>query len=72
MAIDPAHEQANAIIKGDGSAVGVTEVTEDPSALRRWIVAGPEVSHLVAVHDTASEAKDSTQTLDSRKRPGTC
>jgi len=30
-AIDQAHEQANAVIKGDGAAVGVTE---DPAALR--------------------------------------
>jgi hypothetical protein len=30
LAIDQAHEQANAVIKGDGGAIGVTE---DPSAL---------------------------------------
>ena len=45
MAIDQAHEQANAVIKGDGGAI---EITEDPSALRRWMVAGPAVSQLVA------------------------
>ncbi len=33
LAIDQAHEQANAVIKGEGGAIGVTE---DPSALRRW------------------------------------
>ena len=43
MAIDQAHEQENAVIKGEGGAIGVTE---DPSALRRWMVAGPEVSRL--------------------------
>ena len=43
MAIDQAHEQANAVIKGEGGAIGVTE---DPSALRRWMVAGPKVSRL--------------------------
>ena len=32
MAIDQAHEQANAVIKSDGGAVGITD---DPSALRR-------------------------------------
>ncbi|KAJ8364285.1 hypothetical protein SKAU_G00131160 [Synaphobranchus kaupii] len=58
MAIDQAHEQANALIKGDGGAVGVTE---DPSALRRWMVAGPEVSHLVAQYEAASEAKDASK-----------
>ena len=40
IAIDQAHEQANAVIKGEGGAI---DVTEDPSALRRWVVAGPEV-----------------------------
>lgn len=54
LAIDQAHEQANAVVKGDGGAVGVTE---DPSALRRWMVAGPEVSHLVTQYETASGAK---------------
>lgn len=57
MAIDQAHEQANAVIKGDGGAIGVTE---DPSALRRWMVAGPEVSRLVSEYEAASEAKDAT------------
>lgn len=55
IAIDQAHEQANAVIKGDGGAVGLTE---DPSALRRWMVAGPEVSRLVAQYESISEAKD--------------
>ena len=58
MAIDQAHEQANAVIKGDGGAVGVTE---NPSALRRWMVSGPEVSHLVAQYDAVFQAKDATQ-----------
>ena len=43
MAIDQAHEQANAVINGEGGTIGITE---DPSALRRWMVAGPEVSRL--------------------------
>ncbi len=41
VAIDKAHEEANAVIKGDG---GVAGITEDPPALRRWMVAGPAVS----------------------------
>jgi hypothetical protein len=58
LAIDQAHEQANAVIKGDGGAICVTE---DPSALRRWMVADPEVSHLVAKYESASEAKDADE-----------
>ena len=44
IAIDQAHEQNNKIIKGDGGAIGLTE---DPSALRRWMVAGPEISRIL-------------------------
>ena len=39
MALDQSHEQSNKCIKGDGGVVGLTE---DPSALRRWMLAGPE------------------------------
>ena len=42
--IDQAHEQNNALIKGDGGAVGLTN---NPSALLRWMIAGPEVSRVV-------------------------
>ena len=44
IAIDQAHEQNNKVIKGDGGAVGLTE---DASALRRWMVSGPEISRLI-------------------------
>lgn len=55
VAIDQAHEWLNAVIKGDGGAVGLTE---NPSALRRWMLAGPEVSGLVANYEAVSGAKD--------------
>ena len=44
MAIDQAHQQENERMKGDGGAVGLTE---DPAALLRWMVAGPEVTRAV-------------------------
>ena len=44
MAIDQAHEQSNASVKGDGGAVGLTE---NPAALRRWMVSGPEMARLI-------------------------
>ena len=37
LAIDQAHEQNNAVIRGDGGAIGLAE---DPVARRRWMVAG--------------------------------
>jgi len=44
ITIDQAHEQNNACIKGDGGAIGLTE---NPSALRRWMIAGPEVARVI-------------------------
>lgn len=35
--VDQAHEQNNAIVKGSGGAVGLTE---NPTAFARWMVAG--------------------------------
>ncbi|KAJ8358245.1 hypothetical protein AAFF_G00020150 [Aldrovandia affinis] len=36
-------------------------MTEDPSALRRWMIAGPEVSHLVAQYEAACGTKEGTE-----------
>ncbi|KAK3720972.1 hypothetical protein QZH41_006543 [Actinostola sp. cb2023] len=44
IALDHAHEQVNALVKGEGGAVGLTE---NPSALRRWMVAGPEIARMI-------------------------
>ena len=44
IALDHAHEQVNAVVKGEGGAVGLTE---NPAALRRWMVAGPELARMV-------------------------
>jgi hypothetical protein len=50
--IDQAHEQNNACIKSDGGAVGLTD---NPSALRRWMVAGPEDATLIAEFEDAQQ-----------------
>ena len=38
MPIDQAHEQNYELVKGSGGAVGLTE---NPSAFRKWMIAGP-------------------------------
>ena len=48
MPIDQAHEQNNAFAKGDGGAVGLTD---NPSALRRWMIAGPEIARVIGEFD---------------------
>lgn len=45
LPIDQAHEQNNACVKGDGGAVGLTE---NPTALRRWMVCGPEIARVIS------------------------
>ena len=44
IALDQAHEQCNALVKGAGGVVGLTN---NPGALRRWMIAGPEISRIV-------------------------
>jgi len=41
---DQAHEQNNQLVKGSGGAV---ELTENPSAFRRWMVTGFEQARLL-------------------------
>lgn len=54
IAIDQAHEQNNAVVKEDGGAVGITE---NPAALRRWMLAGPEISRIINEFETAAVTK---------------
>ena len=51
IALDHAHEQVNAQVKGEGGAVGLTE---NPAALRRWMIAGPEVVRIIQEFEETS------------------
>lgn len=44
MPLDQAHEQQNAIVKGSGGIIGLTESS---AALKDWVVAGPEKARLL-------------------------
>lgn len=44
IAIDLGHEQNNAAVKDDGVTV---YLTENPAALRRWMVSGPEIARVI-------------------------
>ena len=50
IALDHAHEQNNASVKGDGGAV---ELTENPTALQRWMVSGPEMARVIREFEAA-------------------
>jgi len=56
--VDQAHEQNTAAVKGDGVAVGLTD---NPSILRRWMVAGPEVARLIENFHDATEPENRSQ-----------
>ena len=61
MAIDQCHEQNNATFKESGGAIGLTT---DPVALRRWMVAGPEVARIVTEFEQyAIKAQDASKQL---------
>ena len=53
IAIDQAHEQNNAIVKGDGGAVGLMQ---SPESLRRWCVAGPEMARMISEFELAMQS----------------
>ncbi|KAL8597465.1 hypothetical protein ACOMHN_047692 [Nucella lapillus] len=44
IALDQAHEQCNTLVKGEGGAVGLTN---NINALKRWMIAGPEICRIV-------------------------
>ena len=53
--IDQTHEQNNDLVKRSGSAVGFTE---NPSAVKKWMIAGPEPARLLNVFDQEYISED--------------
>ena len=51
IAIDQAHEQHNAIVKGEGGAIGLTQ---NMSQLTRWMVGGPEEARVINEFEEAT------------------
>ena len=47
-------EQLNAMVKGDGGVIGITE---HEAALRRWMVAGPEPVRLLTEYEEKHSRK---------------
>ena len=65
IAIDQAHEQNNAHVKGDGGAVGLTE---NPSALRRWMVSGPEMARVIGEFEDSVMKKEKESSLHHEQK----
>ena len=63
IALDHAHEQVSAIVKGKGGAVGLTET---PTALRRWMVAGPELAQMVEEFEDVISTSESQNHYENK------
>ena len=55
IALDQGHEQNNAVMKGDGGFIGLTQ---DPDALLKWAVTGPEIVRVISEFEASCNKKD--------------
>ena len=51
VALDQAHEHNNRLVKTDGGVIGITE---NETALLRWMTSGPEISQLVKSYEVSA------------------
>ena len=58
LPFDQTHEQENAKVKGN---VGVVGLTENPSALQRWMVAGPQMARLLTEFESTFLLEDDSE-----------
>ena len=56
--LDQTHEQENAKVKGKGGVVGLTE---NPSALQQWMVAGPQMARLLTEFENMFLLEDDSE-----------
>ena len=63
-ALDHAHEQVIAAAKSDGGNVGLTE---NPAALRRWMVADPEIARMIQEFEADSSTTDEYDHYEQKK-----
>ena len=65
LPIDHAHEQNNKSVKGDRGVIGLTE---NMSQLLRWMVAGPEIAHLILEFEASQEFIKADRDQEPNKR----
>lgn len=71
MTHDHVHEQLNAVLKGDGGIIGITE---NDAALKRWMISGPEMARIIqefqesAGLKTDEKDRHHEQALSTQKR----
>ena len=67
--LDQAHEQNNELIKGEGGVIGITE---NPNALLRWMVAGPELARMVAEFESRQTRNPHHEQSSASQKRFTC
>ena len=68
MALDESYEQNNACVKGDRGAVGLTE---NSSALLRWMVSAPEMARIIGEFRSVLDKKETVSQLHHHEdQPG--
>jgi len=67
ISLDQAYELINALVKGEGGAIGLTE---NPGALLRWMVAGPEIPRLVAEFEVGFNENGTTSDVTPPRQQG--
>ena len=67
MAIDQAHEQNNAHVKGEGGVIGQTQNAE---LLQQWMVAGPGVARLVREFESSLKHQHKLPTATTHHEHG--
>ena len=65
MPIDQGHEQNNKLVKGSGGAVGLFE---NPVALKRWMVAGPEQARLLTEFESQFMKEEDFETAQQHEQ----
>ena len=54
LAPDQVHEQLNALVKGNGGIIGITE---NENALEHWVVGGPQLAQIVSEYESHNVMK---------------
>ena len=61
MPLDQGHEQNNELVKGSGGVVGITE---NPTAFKRWMTAGPEQARLLKEFEKSLNQSSENEEFD--------
>ena len=66
MAHDQVHKQLNAMVKGDGRVIGLTE---NEPAMKKWMVAGPELARMIEEYEEKHNEKGANDTRHHKQTP---